>query len=64
MDESGSDGLRDRYYLLTLVIHDQTDDIAQGIALYERSLAEKRMQKGRPPSQRAAFERQAGAMVS
>lgn len=28
VDESGSDGLSDRNYLLTVVIHDQSDSIA------------------------------------
>lgn len=28
VDESGSDGLSDRYYLLTVVMHDQSDSIA------------------------------------
>ena len=28
IDESGSDGLSDRYYLLTVVMHDQSDSIA------------------------------------
>lgn len=27
LDESGSDVMRDRYYLLTLVVHDQENDI-------------------------------------
>lgn len=40
-DESGSDGLDSRWYLLTLVAHDQSDDIAGSIASYERSLADK-----------------------
>ena len=41
IDESGSDGLKDRYYLLTLVLHEQDADINEGIRAYERSLAEK-----------------------
>ena len=32
VDESGSDGLSDRYYLLTVVMHDQSDSIADSIA--------------------------------
>lgn len=28
IDELGSDGLSDRYYLLTVVMHDQSDSIA------------------------------------
>lgn len=41
LDESGSDGMRDRYYLLTLVVHDQDSDIRPDIALYEQSLQTK-----------------------
>lgn len=43
IDESGSDNLRDRYYLLTLVLHEQNEDASESIRLYERSLAEKRL---------------------
>ena len=32
VDESGSDGLSDRYYLLTVVMHDQSENIADSIA--------------------------------
>lgn len=41
VDESGSDGLRDRYYLITLVLHEQRDSLAGEIALYERSLRDR-----------------------
>ena len=41
IDESGSDNLRDRCYLLTLVLHEQDMDTSERIRLYERSLAEK-----------------------
>ena len=41
IDESGSNNLRDRYYLLTLVLHEQDEDVSKSIHLYERSLAEK-----------------------
>ena len=41
IDESGSDNLRDRYYLLTLVLHEQDEDVSESIRLYKRSLAEK-----------------------
>ena len=41
IDESGSDNLKDRYYLLTLVLHEQDEDVSESIRLYERSLAEK-----------------------
>lgn len=35
VDESGSDGLSDRHYLLTVVMHDQSENIADSIAAYE-----------------------------
>ena len=35
VDESGSDGLSDRHYLLTVVMHDQSDSIADSIEAYE-----------------------------
>ena len=41
IDESGSDGLKDKYYLVTLVLHEQNDDVFEGIRLYEQSLSEK-----------------------
>ena len=41
IDESGSDGLKDKYYLVTLVLHEQRDDVSEGIRLYEQSLSEK-----------------------
>ena len=31
VDESGSDGLSGRYYLLTIVMHDQSGSIADSI---------------------------------
>lgn len=40
-DESGSDGLDSRWYLLTIVVHDQSDAIGDSIAIYESSLASK-----------------------
>ena len=39
VDESGDRGGKARYYLLTLVFHNQTDDIMEEIAEYERRLA-------------------------
>lgn len=39
VDESGDRGGKSRYYLLTLVFHDQADDIMGEIAEYERRLA-------------------------
>ena len=39
VDESGSDGLSDRHYLLTVVMHDQSDNIANSIAAYEAPFA-------------------------
>ena len=41
IDESGGDDLANRHYLLTLVLHDQSEDIAEGIARYEASLAQR-----------------------
>ena len=41
VDESGSDGLSDRYYLLTVVMHDQSDSIAESIKAYEDALRAK-----------------------
>lgn len=38
VDESGGRGGRSRYYLLTLVIHDQSASIAEKVARYEESL--------------------------
>ncbi len=38
VDESGDRGGRARYYLLTLVIHDQSESIAEKVARYEESL--------------------------
>lgn len=43
IDESGSDNLKDKYYLLTLVLHEQDEDISESILLYERSLTEKKL---------------------
>ena len=41
VDELGSDGLSDRYYLLTVVMHDQSDSIADSIEAYESALRAK-----------------------
>ena len=41
VDESGSDGLSDRHYLLTVVMHDQSESIADSIAAYEGALRAK-----------------------
>ena len=38
VDESGDHGGKARYYLLTLVIHDQADSISDKVARYEESL--------------------------
>ena len=38
VDESGDRGGKARYYLLTLVIHDQSESIADKIARYDQSL--------------------------
>lgn len=40
VDESGDRGGKARYYLLTLVFHDQADDILSEVRGYERRLAE------------------------
>lgn len=34
LDESGSDNLRDTYYILALVVHEQSDDLGENIARY------------------------------
>ena len=39
--ESGSDNLRDKYYLLALVLHEQSDPITHEIERYEQSLRDK-----------------------
>lgn len=43
VDESGDRGGKTRYYLLTLVIHDQTNEIADKIARYEQSLRDSNL---------------------
>ena len=39
VDESGDRGGRARYYLLTLVFHDQAKSIADAVTSYEAKLA-------------------------
>ena len=39
VDESGDRGGKARYYLLTLVFHDQADSIAEAVTVYEAKLA-------------------------
>ena len=41
LDESVSDNLRDTYYILALVVHDQADALADNIVRYELALREK-----------------------
>ena len=41
VDESGSDCFSDRYYLLTIVMHDQAQNIADSIEAYETALFAK-----------------------
>ena len=41
IDESGSDGLKSRFYLLVLVLHEQDHDIEQGIGRYQQALVSK-----------------------
>ena len=47
-DESGESGTESKYYLLTLVFHEQNASISQPISVYEKRLA------GEGPSQRPA----------
>ena len=42
-DESGADGLDSRYYLLTLVLHEQDAPLGHILAPYERALADKEL---------------------
>lgn len=39
VDESGGRGGKARYYLLTLVFHDQADSVAEAVTGYEAKLA-------------------------
>lgn len=39
VDESGDIGGESRYYLLSLVFHDQSDDLSRTMRLYEQDLA-------------------------
>ena len=41
VDESGSDGLSHRHYLLAVVMHDQVDSIVDSIKAYEDALRAK-----------------------
>ena len=41
VDESGSDNLRDKHYLLALVLHEQSDSITHESERYEQSLRDK-----------------------
>ena len=41
VDESGSDGLSDRRYLITVVMHDQSEIITNSIEAYEGALRAK-----------------------
>lgn len=43
VDESGTEGKGSKYYLLTLVFHDQAYGIAEHVASYELSLKDKRL---------------------
>ncbi len=42
-DESGESGTQSKYYLLTLVLHEQSDDISRAIELYEKDLRAKNL---------------------
>ena len=41
VDETGSEGGRSRYYALTLVFHEQADDIETAVAKYEAALRDR-----------------------
>lgn len=41
VDESGDLGGESKYYLLTLVFHDQIDNLSHTISLYEQSIASR-----------------------
>lgn len=43
VDESGSDNLRDRYYLIALVLHDQSDPFVHELERYEQSLRDREL---------------------
>lgn len=43
VDESGTREGASAYYLLTLVFHDQDDDISERIRIYEQALADRRL---------------------
>ena len=43
IDESGSDNLLDYYYILTIVLHDQSNNLDYSIKLYENSLEQKHL---------------------
>lgn len=43
IDESGSDNLSDYYYILTIVLHDQSNNLDYSIKLYENSLKQKHL---------------------
>ena len=47
VDESGDRGGKARYYLLTLVFHNQADSIAEAVTGYEAKLA-----RADPPTSR------------
>ena len=44
VDESGNSGDDAKYYLLTLVLHDQSDDVFEHIGRYENTLAQRGLQ--------------------
>lgn len=43
IDESGNDGLKSRYYILTLVLHKQSDSFIENIEKYETSLFDRQL---------------------
>ena len=43
LDESGSDNLHDTYYILALVVHEQSEDLTEGIERYQAALRQKEL---------------------
>lgn len=43
LDESGSDGLRDPFYLLAIIVHEQTTSLTESIQRYENALKMRRL---------------------
>lgn len=43
VDESGEQGTESKYYLITLVLHDQSEDISERLSKYENALSDARL---------------------